>query len=125
LNGHFENVYFLLEGADLAIRDLAPIGINNFQVIVLTYWDFIVGEELTEVFPDGFQGWAAEHGAVMETSADVASVSKTREHVFSAGEIADHFSPVRHPAACARSHAALGLPAVRRKSICRKGQAFA
>jgi creatinine amidohydrolase len=68
LNGHFENVYFLLEGADLAIRDLAAININNFQVVTLTYWDFIVGDALSEVFPDGFQGWAVEHAGIMETS---------------------------------------------------------
>jgi creatinine amidohydrolase len=68
LNGHFENVYFLLEGADLAIRDLKAVHIDNFQVVTLTYWDFIVGEALTEVFPDGFQGWALEHAGVMETS---------------------------------------------------------
>ena len=68
LNGHFENVYFLLEGADLAIRELAAININDFQVMTLTYWDFIVGHALTEVFPDGFPGWAVEHAGVMETS---------------------------------------------------------
>ena len=44
MNGHFENVYFLLEGAVLAIRELGAIGINNFQVTTLTYWDSIVGD---------------------------------------------------------------------------------
>jgi creatinine amidohydrolase len=68
LNGHFENSYFLLEGADLAIRDLAAIHIDTFEVLTLSYWDFIVGETLLEVFPDGFQGWATEHAGVMETS---------------------------------------------------------
>jgi creatinine amidohydrolase len=68
LNGHFENVYFLLEGADLAIRDLAAVNIVHFQVITLTYWDFIVGDALSEVFPSGFPGWAVEHAGVMETS---------------------------------------------------------
>ena len=68
LNGHFENVYFLLEGADLAIRDLRTIGIDNFRVITLTYWDFIVGDALSEAFPNGFPGWAVEHAGVMETS---------------------------------------------------------
>ena len=68
LNGHFENSYFLLEGADLAIRDLAAINIGNFEVLTLSYWDFIVGDTLSKVFPDGFQGWAIEHAGVLETS---------------------------------------------------------
>jgi creatinine amidohydrolase len=68
LNGHFENSYFLLEGADLAIRDLAAINIDKFEVLTLSYWDFIEGDTLLKVFPDGFQGWAIEHAGVLETS---------------------------------------------------------
>jgi creatinine amidohydrolase len=68
LNGHFENSYFLLEGADLAIRDLAAINIDTFDVLTLSYWDFIAGDTLSEVFPDGFPGWALEHAGVLETS---------------------------------------------------------
>jgi creatinine amidohydrolase len=68
LNGHFENNYFLLEGADLAIRDLAAINIQDFEVITLSYWDFVGEDALKEVFPDGFLGWALEHAGVMETS---------------------------------------------------------
>lgn len=68
LNGHFENVYFLLEGADLAIRDLKALHIEPFDVLTLTYWDFIGSDTLTKVFPDGFEGWAVEHAGVMETS---------------------------------------------------------
>ena len=68
LNGHFENVYFLLEGADLAIRDVKAAHIETFEVLTLTYWDFIGSDALSEVFPDGFEGWALEHAGVMETS---------------------------------------------------------
>jgi creatinine amidohydrolase len=68
LNGHFENSYFLLEGADLAIRDLAAIKIDAFEVLTLSYWDFIAGDTLSKVFPGGFPGWALEHAGVMETS---------------------------------------------------------
>jgi len=45
-NGHFENSYFLWEGADLAIRDPAAIHIDKFEVIALTCWNFIVGDTL-------------------------------------------------------------------------------
>jgi creatinine amidohydrolase len=68
LNGHFENSYFLLEGADLAIRDQAATRTGNLQVITLSYWDFITGDALSKVFPDGFPGWALEHAGVLETS---------------------------------------------------------
>ena len=68
LNGHFENVYFLLEGADLAIRDVKANNIETFEVLTLTYWDFIGSDTLSKVFPDGFEGWAVEHAGVMETS---------------------------------------------------------
>jgi creatinine amidohydrolase len=68
VNGHFENSYFLLEGADLAIRDLAAIQIENFEVRTLSYWDFMTSEALSAAFPDGFPGWALEHAGVMETS---------------------------------------------------------
>lgn len=68
LNGHFENVSFLLEGADLAIRDFAAISTDKLEVLTVTYWDFFEGDTLSEVFPDGFQGWALEHAGVMETS---------------------------------------------------------
>jgi creatinine amidohydrolase len=68
LNGHFENVYFLLEGADLAIRELKASNIDRFEVLTLTYRDFIESNTLSKVFPDGFEGWALEHAGVMETS---------------------------------------------------------
>jgi creatinine amidohydrolase len=68
LNGHFENNYFLLEGADLAIRDLAAANIHDFEVVTLSYWDFIGNAALREAFPGGFPGWALEHAGVMETS---------------------------------------------------------
>jgi creatinine amidohydrolase len=68
LNGHFENSYFLLEGADLAIRELTAASINNFEVLTLSYWDFITTDTVAKVFPEGFPGWAVEHAGVMETS---------------------------------------------------------
>lgn len=68
LNGHFENVYFLLEGADLAIRELKARNIDTFEVLTLTYWDFIESDTVSKVFPEGFEGWALEHAGVMETS---------------------------------------------------------
>ncbi len=66
VDGHYENQWFLTEGIDLALRDIGqPISI---RIMRLEYWDFCTEETLSQVFPDGFPGYALEHAAVMETS---------------------------------------------------------
>ncbi len=65
IDGHYENQWFLIEGIDLALRD---IGNNDVQVMRLEYWDFLSSGVLEEIFPDGFPGFALEHAAVIETS---------------------------------------------------------
>ncbi len=40
INGHYENMMFTIEGVDLAMRELGYIGIHDFQVMRLEYWDF-------------------------------------------------------------------------------------
>lgn len=65
VDGHYENQWFLIEGIDLALRD---IGATNLQVMRLEYWDFCTAATLAQVFPDGFPGYALEHAAVIETS---------------------------------------------------------
>jgi creatinine amidohydrolase len=66
VNGHYENQWFLIEGIDLALRELGPA--SKLQVMRLEYWDFLTSETLAAVFPDGFPGFALEHAAVIETS---------------------------------------------------------
>ncbi|MCW5626592.1 MAG: creatininase [Burkholderiales bacterium] len=66
VNGHYENQWFLIEGIDLAMRELGPT--SPLTVMRLEYWDFFTPETLAKVFPDGFPGYALEHAAVMETS---------------------------------------------------------
>ena len=66
VNGHYENQWFLIEGIDLGLRDL---GANaKLEVMRLEYWDFMTPETLSDVFPEGFPGFALEHAAVLETS---------------------------------------------------------
>ncbi|QCU78913.1 creatininase [Citricoccus sp. SGAir0253] len=68
LNGHYENYQFLYEGVDLALADLG-IGPGDDQcALLLSYWDFVTDETLATVYPQGFPGWAIEHGGVLETS---------------------------------------------------------
>ena len=68
VNGHFENSMFAVEGVDLAIRELRWEGIHDFQVVMLSYWDFVTDKTIARIYPDGFPGWAVEHGGVLETS---------------------------------------------------------
>jgi creatinine amidohydrolase len=69
MNGHFENSMFIVEGIDLALRELRAMGINDFRVMTLSYWDFIDDPALIErLYPEGFPGFDLEHGGVFETS---------------------------------------------------------
>jgi creatinine amidohydrolase len=65
VNGHYENQWFLIEGIDLAMREVGSAGI---EIMRLEYWDFFTAPTLARVFPDGFPGYALEHAAVIETS---------------------------------------------------------
>ncbi len=66
IDGHYENQWFLIEGIDLALRDLG--GDHALRIMRTEYWDFCTEEVLDDVFPDGFPGFALEHAAVIETS---------------------------------------------------------
>ena len=65
VNGHYENQWFLIEGIDLAMREL---GRTPLTIMRLEYWDFFTPATLAKAFPDGFPGYALEHAAVLETS---------------------------------------------------------
>ncbi|HEV8645314.1 MAG TPA: creatininase [Burkholderiales bacterium] len=66
VNGHYENQWFLIEGIDLAMRELGPR--TPLTIMRLEYWDFFTPATLARVFPGGFPGYALEHAAVIETS---------------------------------------------------------
>lgn len=68
LNGHYENYQFLYEGIDLALTELGISAGDDRCVLLLSYWDYVAEGTLAAVYPDGFPGWAIEHGGVLETS---------------------------------------------------------
>jgi creatinine amidohydrolase len=68
LNGHFENNYFLIEGIDLALRELGWAGIHDADIMLLSYWDFVDEATIAQLYPEGFPGWDLEHGGILETS---------------------------------------------------------
>ena len=72
VNGHFENSWFIVEGIDLALRELRWGGIDDMKVVVLSYWDFVDKPTIARLYPEGFTGWDIEHGGVLETSLMLA-----------------------------------------------------
>ena len=72
VNGHYENSWFINEAVDVALRELRWDGVSNVKVVVLSYWDFVNQETIDKIYPDGFPGWAVEHGGVLETSLMLA-----------------------------------------------------
>jgi creatinine amidohydrolase len=86
INGHFENSMFIVEGVDLAIRELRWEGIKDFSVVVLSYWDFVTEETIRTIYPYGFPGWAVEHGGVLETSL----MLHLHPHLVDMSKVVDH-----------------------------------
>ena len=68
MDGHYENNMFLVEGIDLALRELRRDGIDDLSIAKLPYWEYASEATLEKAFPDGFPGWPHEHAGVMETS---------------------------------------------------------
>ena len=67
LNGHFENLAFLIEAADLLMREQK----SAFpRVVITSWWDNISNDVLPKIFDEvEFAGWELEHAALVETSA--------------------------------------------------------
>ncbi|SDJ65448.1 creatininase, partial [Paracoccus denitrificans] len=72
VNGHYENSWFIIEGIDLALRELRWDGITGMKIVVLSYWDFVGEADISRLYPDGFPGWELEHGGELETSLMLA-----------------------------------------------------
>ena len=86
VNGHYENSAFITEGIDLALRESRWDRIDDFQCIVLSYWDFIDEQTINRIYQGDFPGWAVEHGGVLETSLmlhlhpDLVDMSLVEDH---------------------------------------------
>jgi len=67
LNGHFENQAFLIEAADLILRNQeSPFP----KVLIISWWDNLSAELMPRIFDEvEFAGWELEHAAIVETSA--------------------------------------------------------
>lgn len=93
MNGHFENSMFIAEGIDLALRELRSLGITDFRIMVLSYWDFVDDPKIIEtLYPTGFPGWSVEHGGIFETSLMMALYPQ----LVDLDKVVDH-QPARFP----------------------------
>jgi creatinine amidohydrolase len=72
LIGHYENTMFVIEGIDVALRELRWEGIRDFKVVRADYWEYTTQATFEQVWGGAFPGWATEHAGVMETSLMLA-----------------------------------------------------
>lgn len=68
MDGHSENTMFIIEGIDLALRELFRDGVKDMKILRIGYYEFTSAETEKMVWPDGFPSWPLEHAGVMETS---------------------------------------------------------
>ena len=92
LDSHYENEMFLIEGIDLALRDLKSWGVADIKIVKMRYFEFISDSTLSKVFPDGFPGWPLEHAGVMTTSM----LLHLRPHLVHMDLVPNH-KPVSYP----------------------------
>ena len=92
VNGHYENSAFIVEGVDLAQRELRWDGIRDFSTVVLSYWDFVTQDAIDAIYQGEFPGWAVEHGGVLETSL----MLHLHPHLVDMEQVCDH-APAEFP----------------------------
>lgn len=92
MDSHYENEMFLIEGIDLALRDLRADGVDDMKIIKIRYFEFTSDETLEAVFPDGFPGWPLEHAGVMTTSV----LLHLRPELVHMERVPDH-PPIEYP----------------------------
>jgi len=72
LNGHYENVWPIIEGIELAFDAIGRDKSDGPTVLRIDHWELIRPETLARVFPDGYPGIELEHASVIETSMMLA-----------------------------------------------------
>jgi creatinine amidohydrolase len=78
LDSHYENEMFLIEGIDLALKDLKSWGIAGLKVMKVRYFEFISDATLAKVFPEGFPGWPLEHAGICDPISSIWTGYPTR-----------------------------------------------
>lgn len=68
VNGHYENIWPVIEGIDLALKDLRAEGVGDLVILRCDIWEHVRKSTLDELFPRGFPGTELEHASLLETS---------------------------------------------------------
>jgi creatinine amidohydrolase len=72
INGHYENIWPVVEGIELALDAIGRDQCNGLSILRIDHWELIRPETLARVFPDGYPGIELEHASVIETSMMLA-----------------------------------------------------
>lgn len=72
LNGHYENIWPIIEGIEMALDAIDRDNSDGLNIIRIDHWELISPETLARVFPDGYPGIELEHASVIETSMMLA-----------------------------------------------------
>lgn len=72
LNGHYENIWPIIEGIEMALDAIDRSNCDGLNIIRIDHWELISPETMARVFPDGYPGIELEHASVIETSMMLA-----------------------------------------------------
>ena len=72
LNGHYENVWPVIEGIELALDEIGRDRCDGLIILRIDHWELLRPETLKRMFPDGYPGIELEHASVIETSMMLA-----------------------------------------------------
>jgi len=72
LNGHYENIWPIIEGIEMALDAIDRKNCEGLNIIRIDHWELLSPETLARVFPDGYPGIELEHASVIETSMMLA-----------------------------------------------------
>ena len=72
LNGHYENIWPIIEGIEQALDSIGRHHVDGFNIVRIDHWELLRPETLARVFPSGYPGIELEHASVIETSMMLA-----------------------------------------------------
>lgn len=72
LNGHYENIWPIIEGIEMALDAIDRNNTVGLNIIRIDHWELLSSETLARVFPNGYPGIELEHASVIETSMMLA-----------------------------------------------------
>ena len=72
LNGHYENIWPIIEGIELALDAIDRNNSDGLNIVRIDHWELLSPETLARVFPNGYPGIELEHASVIETSMMLA-----------------------------------------------------